>query len=182
MVAAYATSEDYGFAWPGMKPNPDKYLDWFLPTWTYEPKPKKSVAVDLALVEDTSWIGVDLDGTLAHYEGWKGPGEIGEPIPEMVERVKRWLDDGKKVKIFTARGTEPDPVAVLTARLAIERWCLKHLGEKLEVTASKDLNMIELWDDRAVQVMHNEGVPVPGQTSRVDGLLGFGYPDGGEIN
>lgn len=163
MVASYAPLEDYGFGWP------------VTDNWTSSAARhfKGAIAVDLALVEDTAWIGVDLDGTLAHYEGWKGPGEIGEPIPEMVERVKRWLDEGKKVKIFTARGTEPNPVSVLTARLAIERWCLRHLGEKLEVTASKDLNMIELWDDRAVQVMHNEGVPVPGQTSRVDGYLGF---------
>ena len=21
----------------------------------------------------SGWIGVDLDGTLAHYDGWKGP-------------------------------------------------------------------------------------------------------------
>jgi hypothetical protein len=26
------------------------------------------------------WIGVDLDGTLAHYDGWKGIDHIGEPI------------------------------------------------------------------------------------------------------
>ena len=27
-------------------------------------------------------IGVDLDGTLAKYDGWKGHNVIGEPIPE----------------------------------------------------------------------------------------------------
>lgn len=27
------------------------------------------------------WIGVDLDGTLAHYSGWSDPDHIGEPIP-----------------------------------------------------------------------------------------------------
>jgi len=41
------------------------------------------------------WIGVDLDGTLAHYEGFKGAQHIGEPISPMVERVKRWLAEGK---------------------------------------------------------------------------------------
>lgn len=40
------------------------------------------------------WIGVDLDGTLAHYDGWKGADHIGEPIPAMVERVKQWLSEG----------------------------------------------------------------------------------------
>ena len=30
--------------------------------------------------EDKAWIGVDLDGTLARYDGWKGIEHIGEPI------------------------------------------------------------------------------------------------------
>jgi len=34
------------------------------------------------------WIGVDLDGTLAHYDGWKGPTHIGAPIHKMVQRVR----------------------------------------------------------------------------------------------
>ena len=33
------------------------------------------------------WIGVDLDGTLAHYGGWIGPDHIGDPIAPMVERI-----------------------------------------------------------------------------------------------
>ena len=49
------------------------------------------------------WIGVDLDGTLAYYDQWRGALHIGEPIPVMLERVKRWLDEGKDVRIFTAR-------------------------------------------------------------------------------
>jgi hypothetical protein len=36
-----------------------------------------------------SWVGVDLDGTLAEYHGFKGPEHIGKPIPKMVARVKR---------------------------------------------------------------------------------------------
>ena len=36
----------------------------------------------------SGWIGVDLDGTLAEYHGWKGSEHIGPPIPLMVERVK----------------------------------------------------------------------------------------------
>lgn len=38
----------------------------------------------------SGWIGVDLDGTLAEYHGW-GNGEIGDPVPAMLERVKKWL-------------------------------------------------------------------------------------------
>ena len=54
------------------------------------------------------WIGVDLDGTLAEYHGWND-GKIGEPIQLMVERVKRWLAEGKSVRIMTARvGVQED--------------------------------------------------------------------------
>lgn len=49
------------------------------------------------------WIGIDLDGTLAEYDGWKGVEHIGKPIPSMVKRVKEWISEGKDVRIFTAR-------------------------------------------------------------------------------
>lgn len=49
------------------------------------------------------WIGVDLDGTLAHYEGWKGVEHVGAPVPAMLQRVKDWIAKGVEVRIFTAR-------------------------------------------------------------------------------
>ncbi|MHB9009227.1 MAG: hypothetical protein ACYDC1_20140, partial [Limisphaerales bacterium] len=79
------------------------------------------------------WIGVDLDGTLAHYDGWQGAQYIGDPIAPMVERVQRWLAAGKTVKIFTARmaghglpvlGGPPEDV-----RTPIEAWCRQHIGQ-----------------------------------------------------
>lgn len=104
------------------------------------------------------WIGVDLDGTLAYYDGWKGYEHIGEPIPEMRDRVLRWLDEGRDVRIFTARvGPGND---FKTATYCIERWCEHYLGITLPVTCIKDSGMIELWDDRCVQVVFNEGRPV----------------------
>src|SRR5574343_1593576 len=111
-----------------------------------------------------AWIGVDLDGTLAHYDGWKGVGHIGEPIPPMVERVKGWLAAGKRVKIFTARmhghGMPLLGGGTADVRTPIEEWCRKHLGQALEVTNVKDFGMLELWDDRAIQVESNTGIPV----------------------
>lgn len=101
-----------------------------------------------------AWIGVDLDGTLAHYDHWKGPTHIGDPIPAMLDRVKTWLEQGHEVRIFTARVSN-DPGDV--ARLAIARWCLKHLGRILLVTNVKDYGMVELWDDRAIRVERNTG-------------------------
>ncbi len=115
------------------------------------------------------WIGVDLDGTLAYYDGWKGPEHIGPPIKPMVDRVKEWLAEGKDVRIFTARvdggqvalsmGNPDEEQCRNVARVkkVIEDWCQKHIGKVLPITNVKDYGMIELWDDRAVQVLLNTG-------------------------
>lgn len=117
--------------------------------------------------EHKGWIGVDLDGTLAFHDKWKGVEFIGEPIPKMLARVKRWLGEGKDVRIFTARvspfSVKLNNATIETTLLPIQKWCLKHLGCILDVTYEKDLAMIELWDDRAVQVIPNTGERVDGQ-------------------
>jgi hypothetical protein len=119
----------------------------------------------------SGWIGVDLDGTLAYYDQWRGALHIGEPIPAMLERVRRWLDEGKDVRIFTARVNRegiaaamasPEGVAaaareVTAVEECIRQWCEKHVGRALPVTCCKDYGMIELWDDRCIQVIPNTG-------------------------
>jgi hypothetical protein len=108
------------------------------------------------------WIGVDLDATLAEYDGWKGVEHIGVPVPAMVDRVRHWIADGREVRIFTARVyCEPTDYArvaeVGSAIAAIQKWCEAHIGCVLAITYVKDFGMIELWDDRAVQVVPNTG-------------------------
>lgn len=105
----------------------------------------------------TGWIGVDLDGTLASYSGWKSETQIGEPVPAMVAKVKRALALGWEVRIMTARVSTRDPEELHAVRSAILTWCIQHLGVGLEVTCVKDYAMVELWDDRAVQVTPNTG-------------------------
>lgn len=120
----------------------------------------------------SGWIGVDLDGTLAHYAGFKGPDHIGIPIAPMVNRVKKWLSEGRDVRIFTARvdgggaaliGGNPDGAKFMDVEMVkkpIREWCLKHIGQELPITNVKDYGMEQLWDDRAVQVIFNTGIPV----------------------
>lgn len=116
------------------------------------------------------WVGVDLDGTLAQYDGWKGIKHIGEPVPAMLKKVMQLLADGVEVRIVTARvgGAYPDAAE---ARCWINSWCLMHLNQLVPVTAEKDQRMIELWDDRVLQVVANTGEFVPGQVSRVFGRV-----------
>ena len=113
------------------------------------------------------WIGVDFDGTLAEYNGWKGPTHLGIPIAPMVARVHKWLEDGREVRIFTARVYAPpnDAEAQKNAALGllhIQDWCERHIGCILPITCTKDYGMIELWDDRCVQVTANTGERMDG--------------------
>lgn len=121
----------------------------------------------------SGWIGVDFDGTLAHYEGFAGAGVLGKPVPAMLERVKAWLADGREVRIFTARIwpctqlLHPDTAMAVPegeagrqafeAACAIAAWCREHVGQVLPITCVKDYGMIELYDDRCIQVEPNTG-------------------------
>lgn len=100
------------------------------------------------------WIGFDLDGSLAHYDNWVGWQHIGDPLPASVQRVKEFLAQGIKVKIFTARVCD-DPNGEIER--VIQDWCEEHIGVRLEVTNKKDYGMYKLYDDRAVQLIPNTG-------------------------
>ena len=101
------------------------------------------------------WVGVDLDGTLAiHDSDWET--SVGAPIQVTVHRVKKLLDKGFRIKIFTARACEARQIPI------VQDWCVKqglvyHDGMPLEVTNVKDYSMIQLWDDRAVAIEHGTG-------------------------
>lgn len=121
------------------------------------------------MVNSNGWIGVDFDGTLAEYHGWTGWNVFGKPIAPMVDRVKRWIAEGKDVRIFTARVGIPGDFRFHACRhtgvrftsqmmiAEIQQWTIKHIGVRLQVTCVKDVDMIEFWDDRAVQVVANTG-------------------------
>jgi len=108
-----------------------------------------------------AWIGVDLDGTLSTHMFMKEwDGSIGEPIPSMINRVKKWLEEGIRVKIVTARVApyfNDDNRNVEVQRRLVNLWLIKHIGQELEVVAHKDFGMIELWDDRAIRIITNTG-------------------------
>ena len=121
------------------------------------------------------WYGFDLDGTLAKYDGWKGIDHIGEPVKPMVDLIKRMHDEGKVVKIMTARiaphkledGTVGESYITVPggekgatrnyAHQFINDWCHFNLGFVPEIVYQKDHLMLELYDDRVKQVVPNEG-------------------------
>jgi len=112
-----------------------------------------------------SWIGVDLDGTLAHYDKWVAWNVIGSVIKPMRERILKWVAEGKTVRIFTARaGFDKDTCYVTGVDFTkqevvdvIQTWLVQNGMPPFDVTATKDFRMVELWDDRCVQVIPNTG-------------------------
>ncbi len=110
-------------------------------------------------MKNQPWVGIDLDGTLAEYKGWVSPEHIGPPVPKMVELIRSILKDDIEVRIFTARvAGDREGIEPRATKKLIQDWLEKecHLP-RLEVTNIKDFGMVELYDDRAVQVEFNTG-------------------------
>lgn len=117
------------------------------------------------------WLAVDFDGTLVTWgDGYnRDILTIGEPIMPMVNAVRYWLAQGKDVRIFTARvgpahdqeshGMGADGFIAYQTKL-IQDFCVQQFGVALPVTATKDWHMHKLYDDNAVQMMKNTGVPL----------------------
>lgn len=107
---------------------------------------------------------VDFDGTLAVWRG--NYTVLGPPILPMVARVRKWLQSGYEVKIFTARVSHTDEVKNETIRELLQGWCTTHIGAPLEVTNRKDFNCIEIWDDKAVTVVKDTGMSLREKLAR----------------
>lgn len=106
--------------------------------------------------EGKAWVGIDLDGTLARYDIWVSHLHIGEPVPEMIRKIHKFLDQGYQVKIFTARMSVPEHVEEVSKLIA--DYTLKHVGVALEATCQKDYGMVLLLDDRAREIVPNTGL------------------------
>lgn len=70
----------------------------------YDVGPEEIVVIDSEKkVLPKIWTGVDLDGTLAVLDRNASYDEVGEPVPAMMALVRKMINNGIRVKIFTAR-------------------------------------------------------------------------------
>ena len=104
------------------------------------------------IIFEESWIGIDLDGTLAMYKEWGGIAHIGPPVRRTLSLVEALMTNGHTVKIFTARVANGEE-----AIRYIQEWSKKHIGTTLEVTNVKTPGCILLIDDRAAHCGFNTG-------------------------
>jgi len=106
-----------------------------------------AVDFDATLVEDYKKDGAEFD-----------PAKAGDPVLDMVERVKTWLDLGEEVVIFTARVAPSHPESeIALSKATIEEFCVREFGTKLEVTCIKHPEFSDFWDDKAVRVDRDKG-------------------------
>ena len=101
-------------------------------------------------------IAVDLDGTLAHYDEWKGIDHIGDVIPSVKSALLDAQSEGAEIWIYTARVSDPEDA--LEARAHIAEWLVYNKINVQGITAVKMKHFTEFWDDRAIQVIKNQGV------------------------
>lgn len=91
-------------------------------------------------------IAVDFDGVIADYDGWRGPGVLGEPREDVVEVLRRLHAENWKIVVHTTRGAEE--VENYLGRHAIPHDEINHNSD-YQTKGVKPVADI-YWDDRAV--------------------------------
>ena len=118
----------------------------------YAITPEETVVIDSEKkILPKIWTGVDLDGTLAYLDRNSSYDEVGRPVPAMLALVRKMINNGIRIKIFTARAEDPEQFPI------IRKWLKDNNLPELEITNVKDYNMQRLYDDRCIQVERNTG-------------------------
>lgn len=95
---------------------------------------------------------VNLDGTLAYYNVHGNINDIGDPIPNIKEKVLQWIKEGVIIKIFTARAyCEKN-------KSFVRKWLmLNGFPPTIEITNIKGIDCDLIFDDKAREVIMNTG-------------------------
>jgi len=95
---------------------------------------------------------IDFDGTIAYYDPNGNSGDIGEPIPGMLDKINNWIKQGIKIKIFTGRANIPESIKPM------KLWLKLNGFPELEITNTKGIDHDLILDDKAREVIFNTGV------------------------
>jgi adenylylsulfate kinase len=91
-------------------------------------------------------IAVDFDGVIANYDGYKGPGVLGDPRPDVRQALRLLKDEGWKVIIYTTRGEQE--IAAYLAKHGIP-YDEFNCNSDYRTQGPKPVADV-YWDDRAV--------------------------------
>ena len=95
------------------------------------------------------WIAVEFEGTLFRIDR----GFNGRPVPRMIERIVRWRNEGKDIRIITSRVDHWD----------IDNWCRDNLGFELPIVSCFDDQIDQIWHSKSIQFIPNIGIRIDGQ-------------------
>ncbi len=91
-------------------------------------------------------LAVDFDGVIANYDGYKGPGVLGDPRADVREALHTLKNEGWKIIINTTRGQQE-----------LAKYLAQHGIPFDEFNSNSDYNTQGIkpvadvyWDDRAV--------------------------------
>jgi hypothetical protein len=97
-------------------------------------------------------IACDFDGTLATYDGWKGPEHFGEPIKRTIDALKKEKENGSRIIIHTCR-TNPKLTDDKDVLDMLGEWLTKNDVPHDEIWVDEGKPIAdEYWDDRAINV------------------------------
>ncbi len=129
---------------------------------------KRKKGPDPNAVSTRATVCVDLDGVLAHYDGWKGVEHIGDPLPGAADFMQD-LSEFCDVLVFTTRcnandrsgaggGDEPQSVAALQER--VTGWLQRHGIKYHSVYVGQGKPFANAFvDDRAVSCQVQQARP-----------------------
>jgi len=91
-------------------------------------------------------IAVDFDGVIADYDGYKGPGVLGAPRPDVRDAMRTLRAEGWKIVINTTRGQQE--IADYLARNEIP---YDEINQNSDYKTQGPKPVADVyWDDRAV--------------------------------
>lgn len=122
--------------------------------------------------EKKKWgtILLDIDGTVTDHNNTVSVHEdmssLGYPVDRMVKEVRKLLNAGEDVRIFTARTSYTGPGRAKMIE-AIDNLCRELFGQTMPIQQSKDLWTKAIIDDVAVQIIPDTGKRADGHNELI---------------
>jgi len=91
-------------------------------------------------------IAVDFDGVIANYDGYKGPGVLGAPRPDVQQALRVLRDEGWKIVIYTTRGEQEISAYLARHDIPYDEF---NCNSDYKTPGAKPVADV-YWDDRAV--------------------------------
>ena len=98
-------------------------------------------------------IAVDIDGTLARSNGWKGYKHIGDPDERIARIIRREKEKGSYIIVHTCRVSTADNRVYPPAITIVNNWLKKHKIKVDEIWLGVGKPFANLYfDDSAVNI------------------------------